>query len=143
MVRQAKWLMVIAALGTMTFVAGCQSKDTAGEPPISLGMAPGETISYDETAGGGYSDAAVGVSTPGSSYNPPATSGYDSTTYTPADPATSGRPATYTVAKNDTLFSIARKFYNDQTKWRAIYEANRDQLSDPNKVKAGQTLRLP
>ncbi len=52
-------------------------------------------------------------------------------------------PKIYVVQKGDTLYSIARKIYNDQTKWREIYAANKDQIPDPDVLKVGQKLILP
>lgn len=50
---------------------------------------------------------------------------------------------THTVAKKDTLYSIARLYYNDQGRWKAIYEANRAQIPDPNRIRVGQQLVIP
>lgn len=50
---------------------------------------------------------------------------------------------TYTVRQGDTLFSIARKHYGDGTRWRLIYEANRDRLSDPDRLQVGTVLVIP
>jgi nucleoid-associated protein YgaU len=50
---------------------------------------------------------------------------------------------TYTVAKGDTLSKIAKQFYGSANKWRAIYEANTDQLSNPDLIKIGQVLKIP
>jgi LysM repeat protein len=50
----------------------------------------------------------------------------------------------YVVQKNDTLISIARRFYGDAAMYRKIYEANRDVLASLNAtLYVGQTLRLP
>lgn len=49
----------------------------------------------------------------------------------------------YQVQANDTLMQIARRFYGDVSMWRAIQEANRDQLSSPEDMRAGMVLRLP
>ena len=54
-----------------------------------------------------------------------------------------GGGKTHVVQKGDTLYKIARDHYGDQSKWRSIFEANRDQLSDPHRLKVGQTLTLP
>lgn len=35
-------------------------------------------------------------------------------------------PNRYTIKSGDTLWSIAKKFYNDGTKWTPIYNANKD-----------------
>ena len=50
---------------------------------------------------------------------------------------------TYTVAKGDSLSKIAKKFYGNANKWRAIFEANGDQLSNPDLIKPGQVLKIP
>ncbi len=49
----------------------------------------------------------------------------------------------YTVAKGDTLWSIAVRTYQDGYKWPEIAEANKDVLVNPNIVEVGQTLKLP
>jgi nucleoid-associated protein YgaU len=54
---------------------------------------------------------------------------------------TAGR--TYTVKAGDTLSKIAKEFLGDANKYTAIFNANRDQLSDPDKIKPGQVLKLP
>ncbi len=53
----------------------------------------------------------------------------------------SGLP--YTVVSGDTLSKIAKRFYGDANAYRGIFDANRDQLSDPDKINVGQVLRLP
>ena len=50
---------------------------------------------------------------------------------------------TYTVAKGDTLSHIAKERYGKASKWHAIFEANRDQIDDPDKIFPGQVLKLP
>jgi len=52
-------------------------------------------------------------------------------------------PKTYTVQTGDTLSGIARKHYGDAGKYMKIFEANRDKLSDPNKIQPGQVLTIP
>jgi nucleoid-associated protein YgaU len=51
--------------------------------------------------------------------------------------------AQYTVVSGDTLSGIARKYYGDAGKWPIIFEANRNQIQDPNRIVAGQVLRIP
>ncbi len=53
----------------------------------------------------------------------------------------SGR--TYTVQPGDTLSKIAREMYGDPNAYNKIFNANRDQLSDPNRIKPGQKLVIP
>ena len=50
---------------------------------------------------------------------------------------------TYTVAKGDTLSHIAKQFYGKASAWHAIFDANRDQLDDPDKIHPGQVLKIP
>jgi nucleoid-associated protein YgaU len=47
------------------------------------------------------------------------------------------------VQKGDTLGKIARKYYGDASLYMTIFEANKDQLKDPNKIFPGQKLRIP
>ncbi len=49
----------------------------------------------------------------------------------------------YVVQKNDTLWKISTKLYNDGTKWKKIQAANSDVLKDSSKVLPGMTLRIP
>jgi LysM repeat protein len=49
----------------------------------------------------------------------------------------------YTVVAGDSLSKISKKVYADASKYPAIFEANKDQLSDPDKIKVGQKLRIP
>ena len=50
---------------------------------------------------------------------------------------------TYTVKSGDTLSKIAKEHLGDANAYMAIFEANRDQLSDPDKIKPGQVLKIP
>lgn len=49
----------------------------------------------------------------------------------------------YEVKSGDTLSKIAKQFYGDASKYPRIFEANRNQLSDPNLIKPGQKLQIP
>lgn len=50
---------------------------------------------------------------------------------------------TYTVQKGDTLSAIAQQHYGKASRWHAIFDANRDQLEDPDLIRPGQVLKLP
>jgi nucleoid-associated protein YgaU len=50
---------------------------------------------------------------------------------------------TYTVKSGDTLSKIAKEHLGDANAYMAIFEANRDQLTDPDKIKPGQVLKIP
>jgi nucleoid-associated protein YgaU len=50
---------------------------------------------------------------------------------------------TYTVKAGDTLSKIAQQLLGNASAYQAIFEANRDQLTDPDKIKPGQILKIP
>jgi nucleoid-associated protein YgaU len=50
---------------------------------------------------------------------------------------------TYTVAAGDNLSRIAKREYGDSSKWRKIFEANRDKIEDPDLIQPGQVLTIP
>jgi nucleoid-associated protein YgaU len=49
----------------------------------------------------------------------------------------------YTVQPGDSLSKIAKQFYSDASAYMRIFEANSDQLDDPNKIQVGQELTIP
>jgi len=49
----------------------------------------------------------------------------------------------YVVQKGDTLSKIAEEFYGDKMLYAKIFEANRDILADPDKIRPGQKLLIP
>ena len=51
--------------------------------------------------------------------------------------------STYTVKAGDTLSKIAKEHLGDANAYHDIFNANRDQLSDPDKIKPGQVLKIP
>jgi LysM repeat protein len=58
--------------------------------------------------------------------------------------ATTAAPAsTYTVKAGDTLSKIAKEHLGDANAYMQIFEANRDQLKDPDLIKPGQVLKIP
>jgi nucleoid-associated protein YgaU len=48
---------------------------------------------------------------------------------------------TYTVEPGDNLSKISKRFYGDPNKYATIAKANN--ISDPDKIKAGQELIIP
>lgn len=61
--------------------------------------------------------------------------------------AAAGAPAagarTYTVKAGDTLSAIAKEHLGSAGAYMKIFDLNKDQLTDPDKIKPGQVLRLP
>lgn len=70
----------------------------------------------------------------GSSTQPPAI---------PMAPDAAAAARRYTVKSGDSLSAIAKREYGDATKWRRIYDANRDQISNPDLIHPGQDLTIP
>lgn len=52
-------------------------------------------------------------------------------------------PEYYEIKKGDTLSAIAELRYGDSSKWRAIYEANKDVISNPDMIYPGQKIKIP
>ena len=80
-----------------------------------------------------YADLAADISV-----NPSAAAGQGGPSGTVSAPAGS-----YTVQKGDTLSKISKQFYGDANAYKKIFDANRDQLKDPDKIQPGQVLRIP
>ncbi len=119
-------LIPILCLGAVVSLSGCglfkkKSPSTTSVEPM-----------YDDSM---YSQAPA-TSTP--AYQ-------DSYTYPAGGTFASGAGAsrTHTVQRKETLYSLARTYYNDQSKWKDIYEANRAEIGDPNKIRVGQRLVIP
>jgi nucleoid-associated protein YgaU len=51
--------------------------------------------------------------------------------------------AQHRVVAGDTLSAIAQQVYGDPALWPRIFEANRDQILNPNLIFPGQVLRIP
>ncbi len=74
----------------------------------------------------------------------------DITVRAPRAHAAAPRPAaaasgetTYTVKQGDTLSAIAKQFYGNANDYMDIFNANKDQLTDPDKIRPGQVLKIP
>ena len=50
---------------------------------------------------------------------------------------------TYTVARGDSLWRIAERFYGNGRLWARIYDANRDKITNPNFIHPGLELTIP
>jgi nucleoid-associated protein YgaU len=64
----------------------------------------------------------------------------------PSSVGTSGTTtaeSTYTVKAGDTLSKIAKEKLGDANAYMEIFNANTDVLTDPNKIKPGQVLKIP
>jgi nucleoid-associated protein YgaU len=135
--------LFLLSLGTL-FLAGCQNKNQQTEARPEETYAPPQA-SLDSMDATPPSDTLV-------TYEPPppqATAAVDVRSTPRATGGSSDEllaPAggqVYTVQKGDTLYRLARRFYNDQARWRDIWEANQARLADPHKLQVGMKLIIP
>ena len=50
---------------------------------------------------------------------------------------------TYTVVSGDSLWKIAKRIYGDGSRWREIFNANKDKITNSNFIKVGMVLNIP
>jgi nucleoid-associated protein YgaU len=58
-------------------------------------------------------------------------------------PAPVKEPRIYTVVSGDSLSKIAKREYGKASLWPRIFEANKDQIKNPDLIHPGQKLRIP
>jgi nucleoid-associated protein YgaU len=65
----------------------------------------------------------------------------------PVSPARLTQPEStarvHRVQKGETLISLSRHYYGEAGRWRAIHEANKSLVPDPNRLFPGQELVIP
>ncbi len=49
----------------------------------------------------------------------------------------------YEIQKGDTLWRVAEIYYKDGSRYKEIFEANREVIKDPDKIYPGQMIRIP
>jgi nucleoid-associated protein YgaU len=57
--------------------------------------------------------------------------------------AARAKPRVYVVKEGDSLSKIAKEVLGDASRWKEIFEANKDQIKDPSLIRVGQELRIP
>ncbi len=55
----------------------------------------------------------------------------------------SNSQSTHIIRANDNLYNLSKKYYKDESKWRMIYEANKNKIPDPHSLQIGQELLIP
>ncbi len=129
--RSAITLPLILSLAVF---AGCKDakkeQDPQGTAAHSAGMQP------DYFA----SDPAAAVAA--DDYGAAPGGGLDSSSSSAAIEPVSGQRS-HVVAKGDTLFSLARQYYQDERRWKDIYAANGGQINNPDVIYVGQVLVIP
>ncbi len=61
----------------------------------------------------------------------------------PAPSAPAAIMRKHTVAKGDTLYSLAQRYYNNRSRWRDIYAANRETMRSETDMRIGMELKIP
>ena len=122
-IRNATWLTVVLAAA---FAAGCTpaqqtqpAQANTVEPQVTLDdiSAPVDPVDPVDPVGTGA---------------------------TAADGTNAAGERIHTVVRGDTIYSLARKYYNDDiTKWRLIAAANKEVLPNPNVLTIGARLVIP
>ncbi len=49
----------------------------------------------------------------------------------------------HTVKSGESLSKISKHYYKDANKYTQIFDANKDQLTNPDMIKVGQKLKIP
>ena len=49
----------------------------------------------------------------------------------------------HTVESGENLSKISKQYYKDAKSYMKIFEANKDQLTNPDIIKVGQKLKIP
>jgi nucleoid-associated protein YgaU len=52
-------------------------------------------------------------------------------------------PGYHFVEAGDTLYDIAQAYFGDGNLWHGIFDANRNVITDPDKISIGQRLYIP
>ena len=61
----------------------------------------------------------------------------------PRETSNAPQAATYTVKSGGCLWNIAKKQLGDGSRWKEIYELNKDKIKNPNLIYPNQTLTMP
>lgn len=90
-----------------------------------------------------YDSSVVNETTPAlpPPSRPPVTQPTTTAVRTP--PPSFGGARKHVIGKGDTLTSLAFKYYGNRSRWRDIFEANRDVLKSKDDVKIGMELKIP
>lgn len=102
----------------------------AGDSRVSPGPS---SLAELDTAGG---DATAALYSSG--YAP---SGGGDQVLSPGGGQAGGR--VHVVGKGDTLYKLARDYYNNESRWRDIWQANQQRVGNPNQIPLGMKLIIP
>lgn len=124
-----------------------QSEDSADElASLYYGRNDAFAVNAIRDANSGVSNYSVGSSVHIPTLPVPTAPSAPAATSKPAvkTPAkTTAAKRTYTVKRGDSLSAIAKKYYGSFSKWPTIYNANRNQIKNPDLIYPGQVLVIP
>ena len=160
--RQSGWVML--CLSGFVVVSGCRTATRVTEVPrVDLELSGGnrgylvgtppeaaqvkttrQMVETDVEIPSFYKPKRLGAPLNLEGFTPPETETGEQAGAGAVTPPT-GTFDTYVVQKGDSLWSIAAKpsIYGKATRWRLIFDANRDVLKNPNRVRPGMTLNIP
>lgn len=164
--RQSGWM--ILGLSGFVAVSGCRTATRVTEVPrVDLELSGGnrgylvgtppeaaqlkttrQMVETDVEIPSFYKPKRLGAPLNLEGFAPPETETGEQASAGAVTPPT-GQPAgpfdTYVVQKGDSLWSIAAKpsIYGKATRWRLIFDANRDVLKSPDRVRPGMSLKIP
>lgn len=138
-------------VGTLNFIVTEQTiKLKAGDTVKLKGL--GKFLSGDyyvkdvtrQVSSNGYAHSATLIKTDfGNSLKMTSTEPKKEETKVPSSPQASTAKRTYTVKKGDCLWKIAKQFYGNGASYGKIYDANTNQIANPNLIYVGQVLIIP
>jgi len=128
--------LIITAVFITALLSGCCLLSPGDQPPHDAG----ESLSPVEIA-----EAVTTPETAPPATTAPATTPLKKISVTPAGERSVKLLPSYTVSEGELLWTIAKRadVYGDPLLWPLLYQANRDQIKDPRKIYAGQTLTIP
>lgn len=126
--------LFVLALCTSSLLTGCALLPPHDQPLPAL-----ETLPPTQTA-----EVTAPIEAPSVSTAPVATPANKKPLAPPGGQSSKPR-LTYIVSDGELLWAIAKRpdVYGDPLLWPLLYQANRDQIKDPRKIYAGQTLTIP
>ena len=109
----------------------------AGSSPAMMEQAPASETQEDNTETSMEDDAGRPVAAPSPKIQ------QESKQLNPEPSSEASGYREYKVEKDDTLQKISKKFYDNYSKWIKIYEANKDVIKNPDRIKPGITIKIP
>ena len=143
------WLPAMSLIALVSF--GCAKKQAQpvahseqSEPPLTqFDTSPRGTTDPYATDPYATDPYASDTAAPSWSRGTEPKSGGGTKETTLIDDAGRSGTRTHVVQKGDTFYKLARQYYNDQSKWKDIWEANKTRVPDKNKLEVGTKLIIP